>query len=95
MLIDTTTLTEEGAINLFHDLKYQFGWSGTIFTRADADADFQNQRDDLSFDHIPDEVWDAIVNTRTWNRELPDRMCEIGWDILTEAVSEAIDIVGL
>lgn len=89
--IDLATITEDEGLRLFFDLSQKFGWAGTIFTREDASSTWETfQEDGSKLEAMPDEVWEAVRHTYYWRKGLPERLTEWGWDIVRDAVEEAI-----
>lgn len=96
MIINTDSVTEDEAMALYHTLASRFGWSGTFFTREDAQEAWRNQQFDLDTGltadaELPDDVWDAITSSWYWRKGLTDILTERGWQIIGEAVSEATE----
>jgi len=89
------SLTEDEALTVFWELQRQFGWAGTVFTRADAEQEWNNQQYDALGETpdapLPDEVWDLVVGSWYWRKGLPEGMCERGWPYVTQAVLEALE----
>ena len=87
------SLTEHEALTVFCDLQAQFGWSGTVFTRVDAEQEWQNTSYGYggSDEKMPDTVWDAVQESWYWRKGLPENMCERGWTYVTQAVLEALE----
>jgi len=90
-----TGMTEEQALSLFWAMKNRFGWAGTVFTRSDAEQEWQNEQFDpateLTSDNpMPDDVWEAVQDSWYWHRGLPELMTERGWELVSQAVQEAL-----
>jgi hypothetical protein len=91
------TMTEEEAVETINALMRHFDFSGTYFTRGDADIAWYNQQVDN--DNIPaatdsvmdDETWERVRDTRYWRKTLPEILTERGWNIVEEAVAEALN----
>lgn len=89
--IDIDSITEEEAIKAFYDFSKKFGWAGTFFTREDASSTWEIFQDELApIGSMPDDVWDKVTSTYYWRKSIPERLTEWGWDIVREAVEEAI-----
>lgn len=73
--------SEDSALTLFHDMRREFGWGGTVFTRADAEG--MARRD------LTDEEWSRVVASNYWKKGLPDRLAERGWSEVENALREA------
>ncbi len=89
------SLTEDEGLTVFWELQRKFGWSGTVFTRADAEQEWQNAQYDettgLTFDDpMPDEVWDLVVGSWEWRKGIPEMLCERGWPLVFDAVFNAV-----
>ena len=88
------SLTEDEALTVFLDLHDQFGWAGTVFTRVDAEQEWQNQQYDASGRApdapMPDEVWDLVVGSWEWRKGIPEMLCERGWALVFDAVYDAL-----
>lgn len=95
-LIDTETISEEQAIDAYNVLRARFSWAGTIFTRLDAQTEWQLQRyeNDQDGSHLDmelsDDVWFRISSSYYWRKGLPDRLTEMGWELVAQAVTEGI-----
>lgn len=85
------TLTEEDAVETINALMRHFGFSGTYFTRSDADSIWVHNDNDTAQegDAMDDATWERVQETRYWRRTLPEMLTEHGWDIVAEAVAEA------
>jgi hypothetical protein len=96
---DIDALTEDEAMTLFHTLKARFGWAGTVFTRADAELEWQSTDEALNdessdaWPDMPDDVWNAIQDTWQWRKGIANNLTERGWDMVTAAVAKAIEVV--
>jgi hypothetical protein len=91
-------LDESEALSVFWTLQSQFGWSGTVFTRADAEQEWQNaQYDDTTGetggDELPEAMWEAVQDSWYWRKGLPELMTERGWGLVGQAVMDAIEAV--
>lgn len=84
------TITEDEAIDLHHKLSRKFGWSGTFFTRADAETGWLAHTPDNA-GPLTDDVWESIRQTWYWRKGLTDTLTGYGWDIVYDAVAEAIE----
>ena len=82
MNIDLSTITEDEALGMFHDMRDHFGWAGTIFTRLDVEDAYlafsEEEEGDPVQDNTLDQVWGSVSSSREWTRTIPDRLCEIG-----------------
>lgn len=96
-IINLENINEEEGLTLLHHLVTKFGWAGTMFTRGDAEQEYIDQMEVLDStplpvpDSMPDEVWDAVCSTWEWRRGMEDTLCERGWGLVTDAVSNVID----
>lgn len=89
-------LSEEQAIIAFHDMSNKFGWSGTFFTKADAESAWENIKYDdpeQPMEDIPESVWENIRRSWLWRKGLPERLTEIGWDMMYDDFSMNKDVV--
>lgn len=89
-------LSEDGAFVVFYAMCQQYGWSGTFFTKGDAEQAWNNYREDqaeeFSADEdIPEDIWDKIQNSWAWRRGMSERLAEMGWDMVHEAVREVMN----
>lgn len=88
-------LDEGEALSVYCELAGQFAWAGSVFTREDAEKSWQNNHYDATTATVgtelpmPDEVWEAVTLTWQWNN-VAEIMCERGWDMVDQAVMEAI-----
>lgn len=80
-------MTESEGFVLFNAMQNKFGWVGTVFCNADIESAWQEQTDSTL--DVPEGVLYAVHSTYAW-RHLPDRMCEVGNDILWSTVAEVI-----
>lgn len=87
------SLTEGEALTVFWELQSQFGWSGTVFTRADAEQEWQSTSYNYAGteEKMPDEVWYAVEESWYWRKGLPEGLTERGWTYVTQAVLEALE----
>lgn len=90
------TLTEDQAMKLFWEMQNRFGWSGTVFTRYDAEQEWQNLQFDpatgLTSDaSLPEDTWEEIQNDWYWSRGIPDLLVERGWEMVSMAVDSAME----
>lgn len=90
------SLTEDEALNVLLRLERQFGWTGTTFTRGDAETEWQNQQYDpetgLTPDTpMPDDAWERVQQSWYWRKGLPEILTERGWELLGDAVAEALN----
>lgn len=87
------SLTEDEALDIFHKMRTTFGWSGTFFTRADAELEWRAQTTltyELDGEPLPDEMWETIATTWAWRKGLIDVLTDRGWDLVYDAVHDAI-----
>lgn len=84
--VDMDTITDEQAQDLFVRLSQQFGWGGTLFTRIDAERNWNTEEDGP----FTDEVWQAITLTWCWRKGLDEVLCQEGWELVNEAISEVV-----
>lgn len=84
------TLTESDAFTLYHKMAHKFGWAGTFFTREDANEAFQNIREDVQTGDMTDELWEYVRTSWGWDR-MNEILCERGWDMVDEAVRDAME----
>jgi len=85
-------IDEEDAHLLLRAIKRQFNWVGSIWTLDDVRVCIREIRADmvtLSDDDVEDLV-NAVVGTRWWNRSMDEVMTEHGWEVLGIAVEEAL-----
>jgi hypothetical protein len=87
-IYNTETMTEDEAIRLYFDLASQFGWQGTFFTREDAENSWQEYHDQS--EPFTDETWNAVLLSWYWRKGLHEVLTERGWDLVHEAVGEAL-----
>lgn len=87
-IYNTDNITEDEAIKLYFDLASQFGWRGTFFTRADAENSWQEYHEQS--EPFTDEVWEAVRQSWYWRKGMGEILTEHGWDLVHEAVDEAV-----
>lgn len=87
-IINTETITEDEAIRLHFDLANRFGWRGSFFTREDAQNSFNEYHGKEG--EMTDELWDRVLLSWYWRKGLDEIMTERGWDLVHEAVAEAL-----
>jgi nitrite reductase/ring-hydroxylating ferredoxin subunit len=90
------SLTEDEAISAIVAINTHFGFSGTVFTREDAQQEWQNQQYDPETGEtpdtpMPDDAWQRVQDTWAWSKGLSDILTERGWELVSEAVAEALD----
>lgn len=86
-------LTEDEALDVFHQLRSRFGWAGTVFITEDITSELDeyelNERD-----LTPDErerLIEAVKWSWEWRKGMTDYLVEEGNSLLYTAVQEAID----
>lgn len=87
--INTDTITEDEAIRLYFEFAQQFGWKGSFFTREDAEDSWKEYHGQT--EPFTDEIWDTVCLTWYWRKGLSEIMTERGWDVVHDAVLEAIN----
>jgi hypothetical protein len=90
-MIDVDSLTEDEAFRIYHLMAHRFGWVGTFFTRGDANTMWRDEQDDTTQREMPDEMWELVQQTWGWRKYIEQRLCEIGWDMVRDAVREAME----
>jgi hypothetical protein len=85
--IDTETITEDEAIDVYYKFAKRFGWGGTFFNREDAEERWMQ---DTGEDALSDDDWDNITSTWYWRKGLQDRLCEEGWELVQLAIDEVL-----
>lgn len=85
-----SSISEGDALYLYHKLADKFGWAGLFFTRQDVETawrdEMASQLNVDKFDEpLPDDVWDAVANSRGWDT-LDSAMSEYAWQIVYDAV---------
>lgn len=84
------SLTSDEAIDIIIAIEQQFGFTGTTFTRADAEQEWRSQSGKPSYIAMPDDAWERIRQTWAWRKGINEITTERGWDLVYEAVSEAL-----
>lgn len=81
------TLTPAERMDLFHELRDQSDWRGTVFTIIDVE-DMWNQSEEIValFGEFDSVNWDRVQATWTWRNGLESRLCEIGWDMIGDTL---------
>lgn len=87
-IYNTDNMTEGEAIALYFDLANQFGWKGTFFTREDAESSWTEYHGQT--EPFTDDAWNAVLLSWYWRKGLEETLTERGWDLVHEAVSEAV-----
>lgn len=85
------SLSSDEAINIIIAIEQRFGFVGTTFTRADAEMEWRNQTDSTGATEMPDKVWEAVQQSWAWRKGIAEITTERGWDLVYEAVREAIN----
>ena len=88
------SLTEYEALTVFLDLHDQFGWTGTVFTRADVEKKWQKSMPLSPGEEpgeMPDEVWDLVADSWEWRKDIPEILTECGWMLVQTALNNAIE----
>lgn len=93
--INNGELTEDEALSVFYRMSVHYGWAGTVFTRGDAESDWQNQQYDFETGEtpdtpLPDSVWNRILTSWEWRKGIAEILTERGWDLVSQAVEEAM-----
>ena len=81
------TMREHEGIELFHQMCGKFGWVGCIFTTEDIRMRLE---DDVFDEAEMDKMVEAVTWTRWWRKAMDNAMNEAGYEILDEAIAEAI-----
>lgn len=89
MSIDMATITEDEAIRLYHDMATKFGWRGSFFTREDAENSYNEYHGKEGA--MTDETWEKVLLSWYWRKGLEEIMTERGWDLVHDAVAEAME----
>jgi hypothetical protein len=89
------SLTEDEAISAIVAINAHFGFAGAVFTRDDAQQEWQSQQYDFTTGEtpdttMPDEVWDRVQQSWYWRKGLSEILTERGWELVAEAVAEAL-----
>lgn len=74
-------MTQEDAQKIIQEIFDRFGFTGTYFGRGDVEAWMERP--------VTDDEFNRVVETRAWIRNLPEAMCEHGWDGVGYACDEA------
>ncbi len=86
---------EDAALSVVGLLAIRYGWATSIFTRADAEGEWQTQAevaaaleggDPAPFDAA---AWDRVQTSFWWRKVLGDAD-EADWSAISEAVNEAM-----
>ncbi len=85
---------EVDAFRVLHAMRNKFDWAGTMFSVGDVHSalltdhfDGDNGEGDDTYEGIDDDI-DTIVNSRTWRKFMEEWMCEQGWEIIQNAISD-------
>lgn len=97
--VDTITeclndLTEDEAMSVLYRLQTQFGWAGTMFTRADAEQTWRESYplspgQEANELEMPDDLWKAVQGTWEWREGIAKMLTEQGWNLINAAVDDA------
>lgn len=89
------SLDEEDALRVFTEMRYKFGWAGTVFTRNDVESMLENNEYNVTEDGEPiiqrsftDEQWTDFTNNKDWYRYVPEWMAEQGWEIIDNVLND-------
>lgn len=85
-------ITEDEAMNIFHDLRDKFGWAGSVFTKDDVQQAYTDEmaEDDKSpTDEMAEAVWQHVQTSYEWVN-LADPMIEQGWYIIGNVVRRTV-----
>lgn len=80
-------LDEQEAVTLVHKIFSQFGWSGTFFTQADAEEEWNAWNSDDDHWEFGEDEWEAVKNTWFWRVGITDQMIDAG---VQQTISEAV-----
>jgi hypothetical protein len=64
-----------------HRLSGEHGFSGTLFTRTDAE--------DRAGTALSDEEWEKVQSTWAWKKGLQELLCTQGWEVVDDALQDA------
>ena len=98
LLINMDALDEEDAMRVFTEMRYKFGWAGTIFTRNDVESmldTYDPEHDGKTISEFTDEQWVDFTNNKDWYRYVPEWMAEQGWDIIQDVLNDWLKARGL
>lgn len=78
---------EKAALSIFHYLSKKYGWTGTVFTRADAETqlEYEDKYDVVTGLKMTDEEWKRISKSNEW-LDIQDGMIENAWDQVNETI---------
>ena len=85
---------EMDAFRVLHALRGKFNWAGTMFSVGDVhsalltdyfDGDYDEENH--TYEGIDDDIH-AVVNGRTWRKFMEEWMCEQGWEVIQNAISD-------
>lgn len=85
--METTTenYTEEQALRLVSRFAQQYGWKGTMFTRADIR---QAVIDHYGWAESLDEKVEQVMATRMWVKTLEDAVIREGMECIYDAIQQ-------
>lgn len=94
-------LTDEEGLAIFHQLKERLGWAGGVWTRGDAEGEYQqhlqNEHDDKCDDEecdwkppaMSDVLWGRVWASPYWRKTLGE-CTDNDWESVQAAIEEAL-----
>lgn len=79
-------MTESEFHHLWSEAQQRFGYSGTFFSRGDAEQHAQDSHSRA----LTDEEWEAVQESWYWYKGLPEQTTERGWELVASAVDESL-----
>ena len=78
--IDMTGWTNSDGFEMLHRLQSHLGWAGTMFTRNDVEAELERK--------LSKKEWNAVQNSRVWDRYLQEALTERGFDVIHGLITQ-------
>ena len=85
---------ENDAFQVLYAMQYKFDWAGAMFSAKDVRSalltdhfDGDRGEGDDTYEGIDDDIH-AVVNGRTWRKFMEEWMCEQGWEVIQNAISD-------
>lgn len=79
--------TEAEAVSIIQRLGDKFDMAVTMWVRGDAESAVETHtKFEGATDAEKESAVEWLLESRAWSRTLDERMCEVGWDVLDNAL---------
>lgn len=77
---NSTTLTNEQALDLLNRFRQVFGWEGTEFQRVDVEDSLGRA--------LTENEWNEVQDNYFWRKGVTEQACQGGWDAISELIND-------